>query len=57
MHPEFCPECGHQTLKVIEEIKTEDEHKWVCTCDECENIVYVHPKSVLVEDLRWTTQS
>lgn len=33
----FCPDCGHQTLRTIEEL----EDKITATCDRCGNMVHV----------------
>lgn len=38
----FCPDCGRMTLRVIEATDPEGgEYKDVCTCDVCQNIVYI----------------
>lgn len=38
-----CPDCGEQTLRTIENTEPDGtgEYKQVCTCDGCENIVYI----------------
>lgn len=39
-----CPDCGEQSLRTIETTEPNEldgEYKEVCTCDECENIVYI----------------
>ena len=39
----YCPDCGEQTLRLIEttEPTIDGERKEVRTCDGCENIVYI----------------
>lgn len=39
----YCPECGQHTLRTIETTEPDGtgEYKQVCTCDECELIVYI----------------
>lgn len=43
MTASFCPDCGQETLRLIEatEPNGHGEYKEVLTCDRCENIVYV----------------
>lgn len=39
----WCPDCGKQKLRTIEATDPDGsgEYKQVCTCDQCENIVYI----------------
>ncbi len=39
----YCPDCGTQTLEVVESTKPDagGEFKDICTCTECEVIVYI----------------
>jgi hypothetical protein len=41
MPAKYCPDCGAQTLNLIETVGAGSEYKEVLTCDSCENIVYV----------------
>jgi hypothetical protein len=39
----FCPDCGQQTLRTIEntEPNIDGQYKQVCTCSDCQNLVYI----------------
>jgi hypothetical protein len=39
----YCPDCGEQTLRLIETTEPTFDGEWkeVRTCDRCENIVYI----------------
>lgn len=39
----YCPDCGIQRLEVIEttELDPAGEYKVICTCPECDNLVYL----------------
>lgn len=39
----YCPDCGQQTLRFIEDTEPDSlgEYKEVRTCDSCGNIVYI----------------
>ena len=43
MEPLHCPDCGRQTLALIEKTEPDSggEYKEVRTCAACENIVYI----------------
>jgi uncharacterized protein YbaR (Trm112 family) len=47
-----CPDCGEQTLRLIETTEPDGtgEYKEVRTCDGCENIVYI----IRRENTPWT---
>lgn len=40
----YCPDCGNKSLRLIENTDANDigEYKQVCTCDVCENMVYLY---------------
>lgn len=43
MNDLHCPDCGKQTLRLIEDTEPDGvgEYKEVRTCDDCESIVYI----------------
>ena len=40
--PYYCPDCGHQSIRVIERIPNGiDEVKIACSCERCRNLWYM----------------